>query len=503
MAETSQQPRLLVFIVAYEAERTIEQVLRRIPASLTEDYAVEVLVIDDASKDRTFDLAQALAERSELPFRLHVLANAGNQGYGGNQKIGFRFAIEQGFDVVALVHGDGQYAPEYLPSLLRPLADGEADAVMGSRMLIPGGARKGGMPLYKLAGNRILTAIQNRLLRARLSEFHSGYRLYSTAALKRIPFDLNANGFHFDTEIIVQLLLAKLRLLELPIPTYYGDEVSRVNGLRYAWDVTMTSLRARVQELGLLYDRKFDCAPDDQAWRYETPRLHYDSPHRHALRTIRPGTPVLVLGNGLSLAAELKRRGCFVAAVAPGEPPAGSAVDEFHRRDLEDGPLPVDVARFGFVLLLDVVEHLSAPEAFVDRLRHSCRFAPEVKILVSGGNIGFFVTRFMLLCGHFNYGKRGILDLTHRRLFTFRTLARLFEQGGFNVGVADGIAAPFPLALGDRWLARRLLAVNRLLIGVSRRLFAYQIFFCATPRPSLEYLLRLADAESGLRKGRH
>jgi glycosyltransferase involved in cell wall biosynthesis/2-polyprenyl-3-methyl-5-hydroxy-6-metoxy-1,4-benzoquinol methylase len=499
MAETSQQPRLLVFIVAYEAERTIEQVLRRIPASLAQDHAVEILVVDDASKDRTFDRAQALAESGALPFRLHVLANPGNQGYGGNQKIGFRFAIEQGFDVVALVHGDGQYAPEYLPSLLRPLIEGEADAVMGSRMLIPGGARKGGMPLYKFVGNRILTAVQNRLLRARLSEFHSGYRLYSTAALKRIPFDLNANGFHFDTEIIVQLLVARLRLRELPIPTYYGDEVSRVNGLRYAWNVTLTSLRARVQELGLLYDRKLDCAPDDQTWRYEAPRLHYDSPHRQALRTIRPGAPVLVLGNGLSLAAELRRRGCFVAAVAADEPPAGSALDEFHRRDLEE-ELPVDLARFEFVLLLDVVEHLSAPEAFVDRLRHSCRFAPGVRIVVSSANIGFFVTRFMLLLGQFNYAKRGILDLTHRRLFTFRTLARLFEQGGFDVGETYGIAAPFPLAFGDRWPARGLLAINRLLIRVRRRLFAYQIFFCAAPRPSLEYLLQLADAESRQRK---
>jgi len=101
-------------------------------------------------------------------------------------------------------------------------------------MLTPGGARRGGMPRYKFIGNKILSWLQNRLLGTRLSEFHSGYRVYSVAPLKAIPFDLNANVFHFDTEIIVQLVLAKQRLLEVPIPTYYGDEICHVNGLRYA-----------------------------------------------------------------------------------------------------------------------------------------------------------------------------------------------------------------------------------------------------------------------------
>ena len=111
-----------------------------------------------------------------------MLVNPENQGYGGNQKIGFHYAIESGFDVVALVHGDGQYAPECLPELVAPVVRGEADLVMGSRML-GGGAREGGMPLYKLVGNRMLTSVQNAALRSRLSEFHSGYRVYSVPAL--------------------------------------------------------------------------------------------------------------------------------------------------------------------------------------------------------------------------------------------------------------------------------------------------------------------------------
>src|SRR6185369_3641724 len=200
------KPRLLILIVAYNAEKTISQVLARVPHELAAGYDVEVLVLDDSSQDRTFEESQGAQRAGALPFPLHVLFNPVNQGYGGNQKLGYHFAIERGFDFVALVHGDGQYAPECFPDLVRPLRDGRADAVFGSRMLERGGARRGGMPFYKFAGNRILSWFQNRMLGASLSEFHSGYRVYSVAALKQVPFQLNTNDFNFDTEIIVQLL---------------------------------------------------------------------------------------------------------------------------------------------------------------------------------------------------------------------------------------------------------------------------------------------------------
>src|SRR5215212_12223096 len=182
------RPRLLILIVAYNAESTITHVLARVPHGLADDYEVEVLVLDDSSGDRTFETTRDAQRAGTLPFPLHVLFNPVNQGYGGNQKIGYHFAIEHGFDFVALVHGDGQYAPECLPDLVRPLRDGEADAVFGSRMLERGRARRGGMPLYKLAGNRILSWFQNKMLGTSLSEFHSGYRIYSVAALRTIPF---------------------------------------------------------------------------------------------------------------------------------------------------------------------------------------------------------------------------------------------------------------------------------------------------------------------------
>jgi glycosyltransferase involved in cell wall biosynthesis len=495
---TDSRPRLLILIVAYNAETTIQRVLHRIPAQLLDAFDVEVLVIDDGSTDRTFDRGEEVRRASAVPFAITVLVNPVNQGYGGNQKIGFHYAIERGFDFVALIHGDGQYAPESLPELLAPLAAGDADAVFGSRMLRPGEARRGGMPLYKYAGNRILTAIQNRLLQARLSEFHSGYRLYSTAMLRRVPFHLNDNGFRFDTDIIIQLLTAGARIRELPIPTYYGDEICRVNGVTYAGQVVAACVRARAQRWSLFYDRKLDpasAAPNEQY----TSKLGFASSHTLALEHVPPGSRVLDIGcAGGFLSAALRARGCRITGLDAVPPADASAVDDFHLVDLNTELFPLDLRDFDCVLLLDVIEHLQSPERFIDAFARAAALNPNLTIVATTGNVAFVVVRLMLLLGQFNYGKRGILDLTHTRLFTFGTFRRLFEQAGFDVIAMSGVPAPFPLALGDRPLARMLLGVNRALVRASRSLFAFQMLAVIRPRPSLAYLLdraRRASAE--------
>ena len=483
--------RILILIVAYNAERTSQQVLQRIPAGLSE-HDTEILILDDSSRDNTFSAAGAYEKSAASPFPITVLFNPVNQGYGGNQKIGFHYAIERGFDYVALVHGDGQYAPERLPDLLRPLLDGEADAVFGSRMLDRFSALKGGMPLYKYVGNKILTAVQNRLLRSELSEFHSGYRLYSVRALRQLPFERNANDFHFDTEIIIQLFRARLRIRELPIPTFYGDEICHVNGLQYAWDVVKASLLARAQDLGIFYERKFDvqAAPDPS-------KLGFESPPALALARVPAGSSVLEIGcAGGDLARALAAKGCRVTGVDRFPIDASVPLERFVRHDLDDGDFPVDTGEFEYVLLLDVIEHLRSPEGFVEALRRSRTDSKAATVIISTGNVAFALTRLMLLLGFFNYGMRGILDLTHTRLFTFGSLRQLLEQAGYTIDEIRGVPAPLPLALGDGWLSRSLMAVNRGLIRLSRSLFSYQIFMVARPLPSLEWLLHRAVTTS-------
>ncbi|MCC7010910.1 MAG: glycosyltransferase [Acidobacteria bacterium] len=488
-------PRLLIFVVAYHAEHTIDGVLSRIPPSLGDTYDTEILVIDDSSHDRTFEITQAAAGRGAVRFPIRVLFNPVNQGYGGNQKIGYQYAITQKFDYVALLHGDGQYAPECLPDLVRPVHDGSADVCFGSRMLSERSALQGGMPFYKYVGNRILTWCENRVLGAALSEYHSGYRVYAVRALAQVPFDRNTNDFHFDTEIIVQLLRAGLRIAERPIPTYYGDEICRVNGLKYAKDVMIAVLKAKAQDLGIFYEPKFDCAQPAAPVETYHSKVAFESPHTFALRTVGSGTRTLDLGcAGGRVAAAIRANGNYVVGVDQRSPHPDVALDGFHLHDLNAGLPPVDVAAFDCVLLLDVLEHLARPEQFVADLGRACGRRPSTRIIASTGNVAFVVTRLMLLIGQFNYGKRGILDLTHTRLFTFRSFRRLFEQQGFEVRSMTGMPAPVPLAIGSTWIARGLLAVNRLLIRLWRNLFSYQVVLVAQPHPSLDLLLTRAEA---------
>ncbi len=475
--------RVLIFIVAYNAETTIEKVLGRIPSSLHQE-GVEVLIIDDSSRDGTF-LNGLRYQQAHSAFKITVLRTPENQGYGGNQKLGYRYAIDHGFDIVALVHGDGQYAPEKLPALLGPLIDGEAEAVFGSRMIDKRAARAGGMPLYKWLGNQVLTNFQNWMLGTSLSEFHSGYRLYSTRALAQIPFEKNTQDFHFDTEIIIQFVLKKLRISELPIPTCYGDEICHVNGMRYAWDVFRSTTKGLLCRVHLFYDRKFDLDPGPAA---HNDKLGFASSQSFAVETSAPNGNILQLGIGhQNVATELRRRGCEVTTI------------DFTAHDLTDqtGPfslaprpqLPPDLSSYDQILLMDLVEHLHDPESFMDDLRRRTA-ARRPEVTVTAANVAFFITRIMLAFGQFNYSRKGILGLGHRRLFTFRSLRALLEQAGYEVLEARGVPAPYPLALGaNRW-SRWLLGLNQFLIRFSRGLFAYQICLRVRTLPNSRHLLQ-------------
>jgi len=182
--------RLLIFVVAYNAVSTLASVLDRIPESFRPSIDV-VLVSDDYSTDRTYEAALEY-QRTHDALPLTVVRQRRNLGYGGNQKFGYRWLADRGIDIVVLLHGDGQYAPEALPQILAPLVEARADVVLGSRMLVPGGALGGGMPLYKYIGNKILSRFQNRVSGLSLSEWHSGYRAFSLANPVRLVIDVKS-----------------------------------------------------------------------------------------------------------------------------------------------------------------------------------------------------------------------------------------------------------------------------------------------------------------------
>jgi glycosyltransferase involved in cell wall biosynthesis len=195
--------RIGILVVAYNVASTLAQVLDRIPSEFRPRIS-EVLVCDNASEDSTYLVGLGYKQLAD-GFPLTVIRQPRNLGYGGNQKAGYQWAIENDLDIVVLLHGDGQYAPEFLPQIVAPLERDECDAVFGSRMMEPGGARRGGMPLYKFVGNRVLTRFENAVVGTELSEWHSGYRAFKVEALRDIPFLRNSDEYDFDSEIIVQL----------------------------------------------------------------------------------------------------------------------------------------------------------------------------------------------------------------------------------------------------------------------------------------------------------
>jgi glycosyltransferase involved in cell wall biosynthesis len=232
-----------VLIVAYNAQQTLTRVLDRIPVDFIKQIDA-ILVCDDASTDDTHKVGLSYQSKSQLP--LTIVRHEINLGYGGNQKTGYQWALEKNLDLVVLLHGDGQYAPEYLPQMVEPIVSGRADVVFGSRMITQGGARQGGMPLYKFVGNKILTTLQNRLAKVSLTEWHSGYRAYSVASLRKINFLKNSDYFDFDSQIILQMIGARQRIVEIEIPTFYGDEISRVNGIKYGIKILIHTLKFRL-----------------------------------------------------------------------------------------------------------------------------------------------------------------------------------------------------------------------------------------------------------------
>ena len=232
-----------VLIVAFNAQETLTKVLDRIPSEFVKQIDA-ILVCDDASTDDTHKVGLSYQSKSQLP--LTIVRHEINLGYGGNQKTGYQWALEKNLDLVVLLHGDGQYAPEYLQQMVEPIVSGRADVVFGSRMITQGGARQGGMPLYKFVGNKILTTLQNRLAKVSLTEWHSGYRAYSVASLRKINFLKNSDYFDFDSQIILQMIGARQRIVEIEIPTFYGDEISRVNGIKYGIKILIHTLKFRL-----------------------------------------------------------------------------------------------------------------------------------------------------------------------------------------------------------------------------------------------------------------
>ncbi len=373
-----------------------------------------MIVLDDASHDDTFVHGQLWAQREDTPK---------TAGHPAHQEPRLRrqpegrlpLAIEHGLDIVVLLHGDGQYAPEMLPEMVAPLERGECDAVFGSRMMDKGAARKGGMPLYKWVGNRILTRFENGMLGTKLTEFHSGYRAYSVAALRELPFEHNTDDFDFDTQIIIQLVHAGKRIVEIPIPTYYGDEICYVNGMKYAKDVVKDVVEYRLAAKG------FGTA----ALGAQARRVRVQGRRRHLARD-----------HAGDAGRACRRRGCSTSAAPAACSPSGSAragttsSASTTSRSPASATAPTSSSRptstSGSRPRSATATTWSSPATSSSTCRgraRRCRrcaglLRPGGQVLLSVPNFGHWYPRLRVMFGLFGYDRRGILDDTHLRFFT-------------------------------------------------------------------------------------
>jgi glycosyltransferase involved in cell wall biosynthesis len=480
--EVLKQKKVAIFIVAFQAEEFIASVLDRIPPRLRDLFA-EILVIDDSSSDQTFEAARRAGE--DLGFQnITVLRTPFNRGYGGNQKLGYLHAIKQGFDYVVLLHGDGQYAPEYLPQIVTALGRKAPDALIASRMIEPRDALRGGMPLYKWLGNQILTAIENKMLGSHLSEFHSGYRAYKVDALRAIPFQLNSDEFHFDTEVLIQLLETGRTVEEIPVPTFYGDEISRVNGIRYAVNCLKAVSKVRLGQAGLFYEPKFDFGVfEETGYRVkEAPNtLH----HEILSREWPPDWHVADLGASRGvLSAKLAEKVAHVTSADVERPPNAGAAEAVALDLNGDFDLELGRRRYDAVLVLDVIEHLERPEEGVRKIAEILK--PGGTLYASTGNIAYLVMRLSLALGHFNYGKRGILDLTHTRLFTIYSFKKLLANSGFVIKETRGFGPPIRDMVGGSSALRAADTTSGFLARVWPRMFAFSFLVVAQRADELE-----------------
>jgi glycosyltransferase involved in cell wall biosynthesis len=240
--------KIFIVLPAYNAARTLLRTLAEIPA----EYRQNILLVDDASSDNTVEVASKAG--------LTVVVHERNQGYGGNQKTCYSESLRRGADLVVMLHPDHQYDAKVIPHLIRPILDGEASAVFGSRML-GGRPLEGGMPWWKYVANVLLTAFANIVFQRYLTEIHSGFRAYSREYLETVRFMENSDDFIFDTEIIAQGMMCKLAFQEVPITTRYFPEASSINFWRsvvYGFGILTVLAKYSLHRSGWVRIRKFE-----------------------------------------------------------------------------------------------------------------------------------------------------------------------------------------------------------------------------------------------------
>jgi glycosyltransferase involved in cell wall biosynthesis len=486
MANKKSDLKFAIFIIAYNAAETIVKVFERIPNNIKES-AEEIFVIDDCSQDDTFEIIAKYKEGNGL-YKLNVYKNTTNLGYGGNQKAGYKYAIEKGYDLVAMLHADAQYAPEYIEDLIRMFENNSGNSygmIFGSRM--SGKPLKGNMPLYKYVSNKFLTTFENFILGSNLSEFHSGFRCYSCKALSEIPFELCSDGFSFDTEIIIMLLQNNNKIGEIPIPTHYGSEKCHVPLVRYGLGCLKAVMEYKLSQLGIAVYERYSTYNHSQKQKIYDIKFSPFSSHskindlidkylKNNNKNIRK-YDLLDLACGSGPITYSKEYDVNLVGIDKFPTVNSEYYSKVHKAEITNFDLikRLNLGKYDIIVMADVLEHFSNPKKIVSFYGKFLK--SNGRIIISVPNIANIYIRLSLLFGNFNYSNRGILDRTHLRFFTLRSINGFIRMLGYET--KEVTYTPLPLELVLPGLinikgAKTILSLLDKFTGFRKELFAYQ-----------------------------
>ncbi len=482
--------RIMILIVPTLNDDALLQFLDHLPEDLLSDETVHFALLD-----RSIDGKRSWLTRSWLDHRQYtrwtLLHNPTPHGYGGNQKLGFRLALDRDFDFVIHFLADGRYAPDDLRHFVQTWRENPADVLLGDR-LSSDSELKCDMPVLRRWANRALAWYQNRMAQSNLTDFHCALRGYSTRFLKTVPFEINTNALHFDSHLLLQAHCIQADIQQIPVHYLHQNGTPYRAGLGYAWQVFKSATQYRLHQMGMLCSLSYR---DLRPTKYQDKTTDFRSSHQLALqltRRIKPQT-VTDIGCGPGFVAKhCQDDGIHVTGLDM-YPPLEGTMQAFHRVILEAEPLPVDPFESDVVLMLDIIEHLASPEEFLLAMRNNSdqlgMDQHEKTLILSTPNIAFIIPRLNLLFGRFNYAERGILDITHKRLFTRKSLRHCLETCGYRIERFHPVGLAFEVVF--KGVMGKLLArISWLMARMLPTVFAAQFLVVCHPTAGLKQILQ-------------
>lgn len=468
---SSTRPLRIVLLIVFDSSvRPLGEVLARIPEK-TWKSVEEVLVFDETGGEESPSLSPQPLSQHRFD-KVTVFPQADNLGYGGMQKRGFQHAIDGGYDVVILFSDARNGAPENILELIAPIAQKGVDAVLATRSSGDVNGRTANALRFPSGFFAFLTFLEKFSLGTTLNEGHFRYRAYTCKALAQIPFEKNSNGSHFDTQILLQLQAAGLRIAKKAILDCDINPKNDFFDTRHARHALRAIIAYKLHEIGLRRRPEYDVRP-----AYTMKHSPFAS-HKTLIALIgRSGQTILDVGCGDgALGHLLSKRGNHVVGID--QHPPRFPLDEFIAADLNTAlPLKTE-RRFDTILLADVLEHLVEPERLLFRLQS--HLPPHGRLVVSLPNVAHWSVRAKLACGNFDYSNRGILDRTHLRFFTHKSAGQLFARAGLKIVSHRTTPVPWERVwpqLGEhvlRTMEKIDFRMGRLFPG----LFAYQNIYC-------------------------